>query len=282
MRTIACLNLKGGSGKSTTALALAVGLAQRLPKRQRVLLVDSDPQANSTLIMMNGKVPQAPTLTDVLLDDTFAIGAIDAIRPTRLDRLDVLPSDGRLAECTVLLANETGRELRLSIALQSVEDAYSVCVVDSPPQLSLLTLNIMKAAAEILVPIDPGLFAIAGLGRLQETVDKVRHHLQHPDLVIAGLLVTQATKNKITIDLERQLREVYGELVYKAVIPDSVKIEEAHASYRSILEWDPKSPVGKAYNELVTEVLNGHGRHPKRQEDRPHVRKPGSRRGNAA
>ena len=271
MRTIACLNWKGGSGKSTTALALAVGIARRLPRRQRVLLVDNDPQANSTLIMLDGRAPEAPTLADVLLDDA---GAIDAIRPTRVDRLDILPADGRLADCTVLLADELGRERRLRVALRSVEDTYSVCIVDAPPQLSLLTVNVLQAVTEVLVPIDPGLFAIAGLGRLQETVDRVRHHLEHPDLAIVGLLVTRATKNKITRDLERQLRDAYGTLVYHAVIPASVKVEEAHASYRSILEWSPQSPVGKAYGELVTEVLDGRSKRL--------ARKRGSRSGDAA
>lgn len=271
MRTIACLNWKGGSGKSTTALALAVGLAQRLPKRQRVLLVDNDPQANSTLVMLDGRIPEAPTLADVLLDDSVAI---DAIRRTRIDRLDILPADERLAECTVLLADELGRERRLRVALRSLEDTYSVCIVDSPPQLSLLTVNILQAVTEVLVPIDPGLFAIAGLGRLQETVDRVRHHLEHPDLTIIGLLMTRATKNKITKDLEKQLRDAYGPLVYRAVIPASVKVEEAHASYRSILEWAPQSPVGKAYGALVTEVLNGRSKRV--------AGKRGARRGDAA
>lgn len=271
MRTIACLNWKGGSGKSTTALALAVGLAQRLPKRQRVLLVDNDPQANSTLVMLDGRIPDRPTLADVLLDDSVAI---DAIRQTRIDRLDILPADERLAECTVLLADELGRERRLRVALRSVEDTYSVCIVDSPPQLSLLTVNVLQAVTEVLVPIDPGMFAIAGLGRLQETVDRVRHHLEHPDLAIIGLLLTRATKNKVTKDLEKQLRDAYGPLVYRTVIPASVKVEEAHASYRSILEWAPQSPVGKAYGELVTEVLNGHSKRV--------AGKRGSRRGDAA
>lgn len=257
MRTIACLNWKGGSGKTTTALALAVGLAQRLPKRQRVLLVDSDPQANATLVMLDGEVPEAPTLADVLLNDA---GAIDAIRPTRVGTLDILPADSRLSDVAHLLSHpdELGQERRLRVALRSVEATYSVCVVDSPPQLSLLTVNVLQAVTEVLVPIDPGLFAIAGLGRLQETVDRVRIHLEHPDLSIIGLLVTRATKNRVTRQLEEQLREAYGTLVAQAVIPASVKVEEAHASYRSILEWAPQSPVGQAYSELVTEVLNGH------------------------
>jgi chromosome partitioning protein len=155
-----------------------------------------------------------------------------------------------------------------------VEGTYGVCIVDSPPQLSLLTVNVLQAVTEVLVPIDPGMFAIAGLGRLQETVDRVRHHLEHPELSIIGLLVTRATKNKVTRDLERQLRDAYGDLVYRSVIPASVKVEEAHASYRSILEWAPQSPVGKAYGELVTEVLNG--------QSKRLARKRGPRSGDAA
>jgi chromosome partitioning protein len=273
MRTIACLNWKGGSGKSTTALALAVGLAQRLPKRQRVLLVDNDPQANSSMIMLDGATPEAPTLTDVLLD---ACDASDAIRTTRIDRLDLIPADGRLADLTALLAEvELGRERRLSVALQSLGEAYAFCVVDSPPQLSLLTVNVLQAVTEVIVPIDPGIFAIAGLGRLQETVERVRHYLQHPSLAIVSLLMTRVTSNKTTKELERQLRETYGSLVSRSVIPSSVTVEEAHANYRTITEWAPRSTVAKAYDELVTEVLN-HG------QSKRNARKRGSRRGDAA
>jgi chromosome partitioning protein len=273
MRTIACLNWKGGSGKSTTALSLAVGLAQRVAKRQRVLLVDNDPQANATMMMLDGADAETPTLTDVLLED---VDAAEAIRPTRVDRLDVLPADGRLAELTALLAEEEmGRERRLRIALKSVESSYSFCIVDSPPQLSLLTVNILQAVSEVLVPIDPGLFAVAGLGRLQETVERVRHYLEHPDLAIIGLLFTKATKSKVSLELLKQLREAYGDLVYQTVIPASATVEEAHANYRTIMEWAPRSPAAQAYGDLVTEVLK-HGQ-PKRV-----ARKRGSRRGNAA
>jgi chromosome partitioning protein len=256
MRTIACLNWKGGSGKTTTALALAVGLAERLPKKQRVLLVDNDPQSNATLIMLDGQEASEPTLTDVLLDD---VDASEAIRRTRLDRLDVLPADGRLADLTALLAEvELGRERRLSVALSSVAAKYAACIVDSPPQLSLLTVNVLQAVSEVIVPIDPGLFAITGLGRLQETVDRVRHYLQHPSLAIVSLLMTRVTNSKTSRELERQLRETYGELVSQSVIPASAIVEEAHAHYRSIMEWAPGSNAGKAYNALVTEVLK-HG-----------------------
>jgi len=193
-------------------------------------------------------------MSDVLLNDA---DAIDAIRSTRIDRLDILPADERLSDVGILLAEELGRERRLRVALRSLGSTYSTVVVDSPPQLSLLSVNALQAVTDVLVPIDPGMFAIAGLGRLQETVDRVRLLLEHPDLSIIGLLVTRATKNRVTRQLEEQLREAYGLLVYQSVIPASVKVEEAHASYRSILEWAPQSPVGQAYSELVEEVLNG-------------------------
>jgi chromosome partitioning protein len=254
MRTIACLAWKGGTGKTTTALALAVGIVQRLPKA-RVLLVDNDPQSNATCIMLGGKAADEPTLTDVLLDQA---DAIDAIRPTRIDRLDVLPADGRLADCTALLAEvKLGRERRLSIALQSIERKYDFCIVDSPAQLTLLTVNILQAVDDVVCPIDPGMFAIAGLGRLQETIDGVRRYLQHPKLAIICLLLTRASKSRVTQELEKQLRAAYKNLVSKAVIPASLAVEEAHASYQTIMEWAPRSPAAKAYGELVTEVLNG-------------------------
>ena len=279
MRTIACLNWKGGSGKTTTALALAVGLAERLTNRQRVLLVDDDPQANATLIMSDRADAEAPTLTDVLLEDAEAA---DAITPTRIPCLDLCPGDGRLADLTKLLADSEamGRERRLRIALKSIENDYAFCVVDSPAQLSILSVNILQAVSEVLVPIDPGLFAIAGLGRLTETVERVRHYLEHPELAIIGLLMTKATKSKVSMELLKQLREEYGALVYRSVIPASAAVEEAHANYRTIMEWAPRSPVAKAYGDLVTEVMN-HGRSKANRTKGP-SRKRRPRRGNAA
>ncbi len=270
MRTISVWSWKGGSGKSTTALALATGLAQRVPKH-RVLLADVDPQANATLIMLGGKTPDEPTLADVLLEQA---DATDAIRETRIARLEILPADVRVADCTAMLADvEVGRERRLSLALQSVEKRFDFCILDCAAQWNLLTLNCLQACTEVIVPIDPGLFAIAGLGRLQETVDKCRHYLQHPKLAIVSLLMTRVARNRVTRDLEKQLRAAYKTLVSRSVIPSSVAIEEAHASYRTIMEWAPRSPAAKAYGELVTEVLT-HGRskrHSRKRGGRPHA-----------
>jgi chromosome partitioning protein len=207
--------------------------------------------------MLHGSVPEAPTLTDVLLEDA---DAAEAIRPTRVDKLSILPADDRLADLTMLLADKDalGKERRLRIALKSVANDFSYVIVDSPPQLSILSVNILQAVSEVIVPIDPGLFAVAGLGRLQETVERVRHYLEHPDLAIIGLLMTKATKSKVSLELLKQLREAYGNLVYRTSIPASATVEEAHANYRTIMEWAPRSPAAKAYGDLVTEVMN-HG-----------------------
>lgn len=251
MRTIAVVNLKGGSGKTTVALSLAVGLARSLPKGRRLLIVDADPQGNASLTMLEGKPPSDPTLTDVLLADSEAG---DAIRPSRLSSIDLLPADGSLAECTVLLVDQLGRELRLRTALGSIAEKYDVCIIDAPPQMSLISINVMNAARELVVPVDPGIYSASGLGRLQETVEQVRKHLAHPELSIIGLILTKLMKNKATRDFESQLREHYGSLVYAATVPYSVKVEEACARHLTVLEHAPSSPAAVAFDRLVKEL----------------------------
>jgi chromosome partitioning protein len=254
MRTIAVVNLKGGSGKTTTALSLAVGMSERLPKRGRVLLIDSDPQANASHTMLEGQSAESPTLTEVLLGEA---DIVDAIRPTRIARLDLLPAAGDLADCTVLLDKEIGREGLLRNALASVAKNYAVCIIDGPPQLSLVTINVLKAVTELIVPVDAGLYSIIGLGRLQDTVDLVRVRLDHPELSIVGLVLTRTTPTKAAKRLAKDLRDAYGNLVYRAEIPNATHVEEALAEYRTVLEWAPRCSVSEKYNKLVEEVMNG-------------------------
>ena len=249
MRSIAVVNLKGGSGKTTTALCLAVGAADR---DLRVLMIDADPQGNASMTMLDGNPPDGPTLGHVLLDRA---DAVEAVRPTRVEGVDLIPADARLADAALLLADQLGRERRLRNAMAAVEGDYDLVVIDAAPQLNLVGINVLNYAAELLVPVDAGLYSVAGLGRLQETVEQVRRHLDNRALRIAGLVLTRAHNNRATKDVEAQLREAFGGLVRRAVVPHSVRVEEAHARHRTVLEFAPRSTPALAYDRLVTEVL---------------------------
>ena len=250
MRSIAVVNQKGGSGKTTTALCLAVGAAMR---GRRVLLLDSDPQANSSTVMLDGEPAADPTLSHVLLDQ---VEASEAIRSTRVEGLDVLPADGKLADAALVLADQLGRERRLRVALETIADDYDLVVVDAAPQLSLVGINVLNAVRELLVPVDAGAFSIAGLGRLQESVEQVRRYLDNHALRIGGLVMTRTHANRATKDILDQLRGAFGSLVHQTTIPHSVRVEEAHARHRTVLEFAPKSTPALAYQNLVSEVLD--------------------------
>jgi chromosome partitioning protein len=254
VRTIAIVSMKGGVGKTTLALSLAVAMAKTLPKRRKILVVDSDPQGNATMTMLDGKAPADPTLGQVLLADSEAI---DAIRPSRHPGIDLLPADVSLADCTLLLADQMGREHRLRSALKGVEGSYEACIIDAPPTMSLLNVNVLNAARELVVPIAPDVYSAAGLGKLHETVDQVRKHLCHPELCIVALALVRVQKHKAHADFERELRAHYGGLVCKSTIPDSVQVQIACSKHRTIGEVAPSSPAAVAIDRLVKELTHG-------------------------
>ena len=242
---------KGGVGKSTSAINSAVGLAKL---GHRTLLVDLDPQGNLSLVMLGGEPPAPPTAADLLMGRA---DAADAIRPTGVPGLDIIPADANLADANLALAGELGRERRLALALEAAEGAYSFVVLDTPPTRSLLTVNALTYAAEVLVPVDPGLFSLAGLGQLSRAVDDVRRFLGNRSLRIAGVLLTRAANSNVSRDVEARVREAFGPLVFSAAIPASSKVEEAHSRFVSVLDHAPRSPGAKAYQSLVGEILDG-------------------------
>jgi chromosome partitioning protein len=252
MRRIAVMNSKGGSGKTTTATSLAVGMARR---GLRVLLADADSQSNATMTMLDGNPADPPTLGNVLLGQ---VDVEEAIRPTRIEGLDLLPSDARLADAALMLADQIGREHRFRRALDRLDGRYAVAVVDCPPALSLVSVNVLAGVGELVVPVDAGVYAIAGLAHLQQAVADVREYLGNRDLKIAGLLLTRTHPNRATRDIADQLRAAYGPLVYRASIPHSVRVEEAHARNLTVAEFAPKSAPAMAYDAFISEVL-GHG-----------------------
>lgn len=252
MRSIAWLSEKGGTGKTTSAVNSAVGLAQL---GRRVLLVDADPQANASLVLLEGRGGEAPTLFHVLTNEADADAAI---RKTRTPGLDLLPSETLLADANVALASELGRERRLRLAMRDVEAAYDFVVVDTGPARSLLNVNVLNYVAEVYCPVDPGVFSIAGLGTLQGAVVEVARYLDNTRLRIAGLVLTRTARDNISRDVEAQLRGAFGDLVCRTVIPGSAKIGEAHARFLSVLDYAPRSAGAKAYEALVAEI-DAHG-----------------------
>ena len=220
MRSIAWMSEKGGTGKTTSAVNTAVGLAKM---GRRVLVVDADPQGNASLVLLGGREPgpEERTLFHVLTDSA---DPGDTIRQTDTPNLDLLPADSRLADANVSLVSEVGRERRLRLAMRGVDDGYDFVVVDTSPQRSLINTNVLNYVAEVIAPCDPGIFSLAGLVKLQGAVAEVIKFLDNQALRIAGLVVTRATNDNLARDVEAQLRATFGGLVFKTTVPASTKV----------------------------------------------------------
>jgi chromosome partitioning protein len=252
MRKIAWLSEKGGSGKTTSAVNTAVCLAKA---GKRTLFIDADPQGNATLVFLKGQEPAEPTLFHVL---TSVADAGDTILKTETRGLDLLPADSKLADANVLLASEPGRERRLRLAMRGVEDAYDFVIIDTSPQRTLINANVLNYVAEVLCPVEPSIFSLAGIVKLQGAVGQVVKFLDNQDLKLAGLILTRVTHENLSKDIESELRATFGAMVFGTTIPQSIKVGEAHARYLSVIEYAPHSPGAKAYRELTREVI-AHG-----------------------
>jgi chromosome partitioning protein len=257
MRRIALVCEKGGTGKTSTATALAVGLATR---GHRTLFVDADQQANASWTLSGGQGPDPPTLAAVLMRQ---VSVDEAIRPTATPGLDLLPADASLGGVNVALAQELGRDTRLRSALAPIEGRYDYVLIDTGPQFTTLLANVPVYAAEVIVPLDPGVYAMLGLVQLQETIAEVREAYGNQALHLAGLLLTKVTRNNVSRDVEAELRRRFGDLVFNAVVPLSSKIEEAHSRGMTVMDYAPKSAGAIAYAQFIEEII-AHGRAKKR------------------
>jgi chromosome partitioning protein len=252
VRTIAWTSEKGGTGKTTTVINTAVCLARQ---KKRVLVIDADPQSNATLVLLKGHAPDPPNLFHVL---TNLADAGDTIRTTAITGLDCLPGDTSLADANLSLASEIGRERRLRLAMRGVDERYDYVVIDTSPQRTLININVLNYVSEVWCPVDPGIFSLAGLVKLQGAVAEVVRYLDNADVKLAGLVLTQTRTDNLCRDVEAQLRASFGSLVCKTTIPTSVKVGEAHGHYISVLDYAPRSPAAKAYEALTKEMMN-HG-----------------------
>lgn len=245
-RRVVIGGLKGGLGKSSTAVTLAVGLARR---GVRVLLVDADPSANATWVLTGGQGGEPPTLGDVLLRES---SALEAIRPTSTPGLDLLPADARLGGVNVTLAQQLGRDVRMRNALADLD--YAAVLIDTGPTLTTLLCNALVAVDEVLVTVDSSTFGALGLVAMEDLVSEVRD-AYNPALKITGLVLTKFSRTVVAQDVEKQLRKRYGPLVCRTVIPLAADVERAASHATTVLELAPASAAAKAYESLVTEVF---------------------------
>lgn len=247
---IALVNQKGGVGKTTTAVNLAAYLASL---GKKVLLCDIDPQGNASSGLGFRLGDDDIHIYHALLEPGIFP---KIIKNTNIDSLHLAPAHNSLAGATVELVNLASREYRLRQVIAEAKDRYDYIIIDSPPSLGLLTINGLVAADKVIIPVQAEYYALEGLGQLLQTIHLVQNHL-HADLEILGAVITMYhRRNRLSESVLNELYQYFPNKIFRSVIPRNIRLAEAPSHGLSIVDYDPNSRGGRAYEKLAREVLS--------------------------
>lgn len=248
-KVIAIANQKGGVGKTTTAVNLSSCLAV---KGKKVLIIDIDPQGNTTSGLGIDKTKIQKSIYDVIIND---VPIEETFIKTKVDNLVLSPSNIQLAGAEVELVSVISRETRLKNAIEKIEKEFQFIIIDCPPSLGLITVNALTAADTILVPIQCEYYALEGLSQLMNTVRIVQKHL-NPELKVEGVVLTMFdARTNLSIQVVEEVKKYFGNKVYRTIIPRNVRLSEAPSYGLPIILYDNKSKGAECYMDLADEVI---------------------------